>query len=512
MRKLTIFAILTALSCGPDVSKKAPKDPATNNGDGNNTATNNIATNNTATNNTATNNIPGTNNEPGTNNTVDPAEDDDSDGVVNSADNCVSASNAEQLDGDGDGVGDACDNCVDTANADQADTDADGTGDACTGAHYYTRSLDSDGDAIVDLDDNCREVLNPAQLDADFDGVGDGCDNCPDVPNPLQDDADGDGTGDACSSSPAGAVCGTVSPSAARPDVWLVLDNSGSMDSWEAQYRTALDLFADAFADDARFGLSGQCNGNASCSDTFFKSLGNHTASELKLAFSSMNPVCGSSPHIGLLAIEANDYLELAAAPQNEKVVILTTDGAEISCTDDGTSAAAAASLRSRGITTHVIGWGVDIDDTYLNDVATSGGGTSHRVGSSTELYNALSNIMTPLPDGCTFALDAVPDPNRVWVSVDGTFIARDTADGFSLDPLTDTVSLSGSACAVARAGGTVAIVTGCAPECAPTTEVCDWIDNDCDSEADEECTDCAPEVCNGVDDDCDGVVDDGCP
>ncbi len=57
--------------------------------------------------------------------------DGDGDGVPDDADNCPSASNADQADADGDGRGDACDNCPTVANPNQADSDGDGVGDAC---------------------------------------------------------------------------------------------------------------------------------------------------------------------------------------------------------------------------------------------------------------------------------------------------------------------------------------------------------------------------------------------
>jgi hypothetical protein len=144
-------------------------------------------------------------------------DDQDSDGVADSKDNCKSASNESQLDTDGDGKGDACDadddgdgiddgpdNCSKKSNSSQLDTDKDGTGDAC--------DSDDDGDKIVDSKDNCSKKSNPSQLDTDKDGEGNACDddddddgvpdatdNCSLVSNANQADTDQDGTGNVCS-------------------------------------------------------------------------------------------------------------------------------------------------------------------------------------------------------------------------------------------------------------------------------------------------------------------------
>lgn len=137
----------------------------------------------------------------------------DSDGVVDTADNCVVIANPEQGDEDRDGVGDRCDVCPRVGDPSQEDADADRVGDACdTCPDDGLNDLDRDG--ICGLDDNCRFESNPEQEDFDRDGVGDVCDidadadgvvfdvDCNDLdrvfgePVELYLDADGDGRGD----------------------------------------------------------------------------------------------------------------------------------------------------------------------------------------------------------------------------------------------------------------------------------------------------------------------------
>lgn len=110
--------------------------------------------------------------------------DSDSDGFIDSCDNCPQEPNAIQMNSDADVYGDACDNCPQIANPSQRDTNDDGIGDAC--------DPDDDNDGVLDDDDNCPRTWNPGQEDTDGDGIGDACD--PDGPGVC---CPGDMNGDA---------------------------------------------------------------------------------------------------------------------------------------------------------------------------------------------------------------------------------------------------------------------------------------------------------------------------
>jgi hypothetical protein len=186
-------------------------------------------------------------------NVYNPTQDDgDGDGAGDLCDNCPATPNAGQANGDADQYGDACDNCPTVTNFDQYDFDADGIGNACDteGPLGNTNGLagaddcldgvdneldglvdsteptcvDTDGDGIPDVSDNCVFVMNPGQANGDSDGLGDDCDNCPSVSNPLQENNDGDLLGNACDSE---GPLGNTNGYAGLDDCLDVVDNDG---------------------------------------------------------------------------------------------------------------------------------------------------------------------------------------------------------------------------------------------------------------------------------------------
>jgi hypothetical protein len=129
--------------------------------------------------------------------------DTDTDGIIDTEDNCPNTANADQKDTDGDKIGDVCDNCLNAANADQKNSDTDTLGDACDNCPNVDNydQKDADNDKVGDVCDNCPYKANADQKNSDMDTFGDVCDNCPNDTNEDQKDSNNNGKGDACDQS-----------------------------------------------------------------------------------------------------------------------------------------------------------------------------------------------------------------------------------------------------------------------------------------------------------------------
>lgn len=476
------------------------------------------------------NNVNNANNEP-----MDPWADTDGDGILDRFDNCPGEPNSDQLDSDGDGIGDACDNCPDAANFDQTDTTGNGIGDPCdeaTAPDYYDPLRDDDGDGIPDTQDNCVGVDNPDQLDSDGDGIGDACDNCPFVANYDQTDTTGDDVGDACSPVPVGMECGeqTTDFQIVEPNIYMLLDRSGSMGSaGMSQAASALDAIADQLFNDVRFGFgtfrTGSCPGLEHRLD-----MGLHAANTMKATWSGLGATGGTPTAGSMRAVREQNLLSETGDmidALRTKALVLMTDGSPNSCEQNGNSIAEAAAYQALGIPVYVVGFRFGGAESTLDAIATAGGtdasgGTGgdrfYTANNTADLVTVLENIASQAI-ACQYTLDMTPpDPNKVWVEIDGNPVPIDPTNGFTYDAPSNTVTIHGTSCTTLRGldanvvMNPLKITLGCLTECEPETEICDYKDNDCDGVIDEGCEACEPEICDGTDNDCDGSIDEGCP
>lgn len=418
---------------------------------------------------------------------------------------------------------------------------------------------DDDGDGFPAQFDNCPAVANEDQADGDADGVGDLCDNCIEAPNFDQADEDGDGEGDACEDEPAGEICGTQQNEfeLIKPNIYIVVDRSTSMQAQDGtgmtrmvRARAGLDQIGTNSAGNVRFGLSTYpcANQNDACADLNRELLpmGEYTAAEFQASYGAnyTDATCPHGPQLnegpGLDIEEGgrhctetgsalNDVLvrNLTSEPgdplddQRQKAVVLITDGGACGCSAQPEAIQAATDLNAMGVLTYVVGF--NFFDVRLDEIAQAGGTDAGVAGSplfyeatnAQELATALNDIES-LSIPCAFTLEPEPeDPNRIWVSVDGMFITRDGADGFTYDDGTNTLTLNGAACDALKMADPMdpplEIISGCPGEtCVPLGESC-TTDGDCCNAVCEDgtCQDrCRPfnVACRENDDCCGGV------
>lgn len=470
--------------------------------------------------NNATNNNPNN----GTNKptmTIPLFADDDNDGALDRFDNCVGVSNQDQADQDADGVGDACDNCIDIPNLKQLDDNNDGTGDECEEGVGYDPERDDDGDTVPSRIDNCRDVKNMDQADTDKDSLGDACDNCPNAANIDQTDSDGDGKGDACSPIPTGKICHEQKQDfeILEPNIYIVMDISGSMKgSGISSAKTALNSLVDSLANQVRFGF-----GTFSSSFSNRLKMGKHTSAALRAQWVNLLDDNGGT-RIGtaLAAVRANKLTGDPVDPKDgfrKKLVLLTTDG---ETADAMLSESEAAALHAEGIDVFVVGLGGREDPSQLRAIAQKGGTNNYtKAADAAQLSTAFKNIATAAI-ACSYTLDnpAPQDANKIWVKVEGQPAAQGGANGWKYDGATKVLTLDGTLCTklqTAAQNGVanpLEIILGCATECVPSDEVCDYVDNDCNGFIDDNIVpECGGEICgDGLDNDNDGLIDEGCP
>lgn len=342
---------------------------------------------------------------------------------------------------------------------------------------------DTDGDGLDDPVDNCRGKPNPDQADGDSDGVGDACDNCPLLANIDQDDWDGDGIGDPCDPDPPPETCGSQATTFERlkPNIFIVLDISDSMNNnnkW-TQAKAALDQIATNLASMLRFGLATFPGALDECAEPDLRlPMGDHTTAEIQSSYGSITPNGNTPMQLALKTTRTNNWYSVATDPydaQRKKAVVLVTDGQPNCGTGGGPVATEAGLIYAGGVPVYVVGFGAGVNPDTLNSVAQAGGTDNpndaanryFQANNASDLEMALSTIGGLLVT-CDLKLnDAPPDPNRVYVLVNGQPLVRGDPNGFTYDAATNTVTLTGQACDdLKNSQGTanVQVILGCPP------------------------------------------------
>ncbi|MBK7829921.1 VWA domain-containing protein [Nannocystis sp.] len=268
------------------------------------------------------------------------------------------------------------------------------------------------------------------------------------------------------------------------PNVMIVLDRSGSMDGdvqdsnknrWEVA-KDAIDQLVNTFNTDIRFGLvtySGCVPGQECSAGKIAVPLGNQNAGPITgfLADKGLLYLCNSgkpetSTGNTLYALIGEDSLQ---DPERGNAVLLITDGGENNeCQTVTNGADAAGKLLSQTISvkTFVVGFS-DQAIGSLKGIAEAGGTADPFNANNPASLEAALNTIAGAVASCTFKLDSVPeDPSKIYVFFDDdpAGIPVDLANGWTYDPVTNTVTFHGASCQAIQDGTVVDVdvVFGC--------------------------------------------------
>jgi hypothetical protein len=286
---------------------------------------------------------------------------------------------------------------------------------------------------------------------------------------------------------------------AVPPNLLILLDRSGSMDAdvpnsnlnrWEVA-KVAIELVTTMFDQQIRFGLAtySSCNDGGCSQGTVVVPIADQNAASIN-AFLATTVGVGSGNGNSVNGDGLIEYLcdsgdpetstgrSLDALvgspplqdPERDNAIMLITDGAESSdCVFNGVNGpVAAANLFGQAIPvkTFAVGFGgANLDE--INSIAQAGGtGTGYLADMADQLEAALEQIANAVAT-CTFQLDQVPpDAAEIYVffDKDPMGVPNDPNNGWTYDPMTNTVTFHGTACEAIKSGSVVDIdiVYGC--------------------------------------------------
>ena len=286
-------------------------------------------------------------------------------------------------------------------------------------------------------------------------------------------------------SAPPVCIEGQVEFKAVVPQVWLLLDRSGSMsDSFGTTTRWAAlgnVLFGDPlvamdrgvvgdFADRMAFGAVFYTSGNVATGcvlDLESVALAANNYRHIRTRYNKLGPNGGTPTAESIAAtVAVAASSDLTGGP---KFLVLATDGVPSTCAPGSTNPTVDAENQvslafKKQIKTFAISIATSTDLPHLQRVANLGVGLAADASAPASLYSAnnqddlslaFSTILTHLPRSCVFSLNGRVDPQNAGqgtVVLDGHTLVYGDVNGWTLKR-PDQVELKGEACARIRQG-----------------------------------------------------------
>ncbi len=278
---------------------------------------------------------------------------------------------------------------------------------------------------------------------------------------------------------------GEVEFEAVVPQVWLLLDRSGSMTGslgtvsrWDALGAVLLGDPADStdrgvvgdFEDRAAFGATFYTTGSGSSGcvlDLESVALAANSYTDIRQRYNKLSPTGGTPTADSVAAVVAVAATsDLTGGP---KILVLATDGAPGTCAPRTGAATAevekeVALAHTKGIETFAVSIATGTDAPHMQRIANLGVGLPadsatpapyYTAESQEDLELAFSTIIAEVPRSCVFALNGEveeADAGEGTVTLAGQELPYGDSDGWVLKR-TDQVELVGAACDLIRAG-----------------------------------------------------------
>jgi len=309
---------------------------------------------------------------------------------------------------------------------------------------------------------------------------------------------DADCPGGTCTGGYCGCGGDLYAAQGVAPNVLIAIDRSGSMESspsgggdgdggrggggggaskWEIA-KAAVAHLLEVYGNEVRFGLmlwpglDQSCDQGEDCGlGAIFVDVGDGTAAAIN-AFLAGAGTCQFGTPIGANVALTAGYAGLHD-PARANYLLLVTDGQE-NCDGDPVGAVTALRALVPDVKTFVVGFGGEVDQTQLGNMAVAGGtgrGADpqyYQADDAAQLDAAFLAIGASVLS-CSYVLDEVPpDADSLFVYLDRVETPRDAghAQGWDYDAATNQMTFYGATCDALRGGGVgeLIIVYGCPP------------------------------------------------